>query len=70
MADLKITWKKSGIGRNRRQRAVVRSLGLRRLHQSVVHRDSPTIRGMVSAVRHMLLVEAVDDAGPVSKDGG
>lgn len=64
MTQLKITLKKSCIGSTRRQRDVVRGLGLRRLHQSVVHRDSPSIRGMVNAVSHMLFVEVVDDAGP------
>lgn len=62
MAYLKITWKKSYIGRNQRQRKVIQSLGLRRLNHSVVHHDSPTIRGMVQKVIHMLEVEAVSEA--------
>ena len=62
MAKLKITWMKSGIGRPQYQRRIIRSLGLRRLNQSVVHSDSPTIRGMVQKVIHLLKVEEVGDA--------
>ena len=57
MAQLKITWIKSCIGKPQTQRKVVRSLGLRRLHQSVIHGDTPTIRGMVNKVSHLLKVE-------------
>ncbi|PKB66887.1 MAG: 50S ribosomal protein L30 [SAR202 cluster bacterium Io17-Chloro-G4] len=60
MAQLKITWKKSCIGRPGYQRKIIRSLGLRRLHHSVIHSDSPTIRGMVSKVIHLVDVEQVD----------
>ena len=61
MAQLKITWVKSGIGRPQKQRRIIQSLGLRRLNQSVVHSDSPTIRGMVQKVIHLLKVEEVRD---------
>ena len=61
MSYLKITWKKSFIGRTQRQRRVIRSLGLRRLNHTVLHHDSPTIRGMVQKVIHMLHVEAVSE---------
>jgi large subunit ribosomal protein L30 len=57
MAQLKITWTKSGIGRPGNQRRIIKSLGLRRLHHSVVHQDSPTIRGMVNKVSHLVHVE-------------
>ena len=63
MAQLKITWKKSCIGRPESQRRIIRSLGLRRLHHSVIHSDSPTIRGMVSKVIHLIEVEEVESAG-------
>ena len=62
MAQLKITWTRSAIGRPQNQRRIIRSLGLRRLNQSVVHDDSPTIRGMVKKVIHMLKVEIVGDS--------
>ena len=61
MSYLKITWKKSSIGRNQKQRRIIRSLGLRRLHHSVVHRSTPTIRGMVNKTIHMLHVEELED---------
>jgi large subunit ribosomal protein L30 len=60
MAQLKITWIKSGIGRPESQRRIIRSLGLRRLHHSVVHGDSPTIRGMINKVPHLVTVEEVE----------
>jgi len=56
-ASLKITWKKSAIGYREDQKRTIRALGLRRLGQSVVHGDSPTVRGMIQKVRHLLLVE-------------
>ena len=62
MPLLKITWKKSYIGRNQRQRDVICSLGLRRLNQTVVHEDSPSIRGMIKKVSHMVQVEPAEDA--------
>jgi large subunit ribosomal protein L30 len=61
MAQLKITWIKSYIGRPESQRRIIRSLGLRRLHHHVIHSDTPTIRGMVSKVRHMITVEIVEE---------
>ena len=63
MAQLKITWKKSCIGRPEKQRRIIRSLGLRRLHHTVIHSDSPTIRGMVSKVIHLIEVEKLESAG-------
>lgn len=59
MKKLRITWKRSSIGYDHRQRRIVRSLGLRRLHQTVVHDDTPTIRGMLRKVPH--LVEVVEE---------
>ena len=61
MSYLKITWKKSFIGRNQKQRRIIRSLGLRRLNHSVVHRSTPTIRGMVNKTIHMLQVEELEN---------
>ncbi len=60
MAQIKITWKKSCIGRPSNQRRIVESLGLKRLNHSVVHEDSPTIMGMVNKVRHLVVVEPVE----------
>ena len=54
---LSVTWKNSGIGYKRDQRRTIEALGLRRLHQTVVHDDTPSIRGMVFKVRHLVEVE-------------
>ncbi len=62
MSYLKITWKKSFIGRNQKQRRIIQSLGLRRLNHSVIHRSTPSIRGMVNKTIHMLQVEELDSA--------
>lgn len=59
MAKLRITWVKSGIGYAADQRRTLRSLGLKRLHQSVIHSDSGSLRGMVIKVRHLVKVEEV-----------
>lgn len=59
MSKLRITYKKSSIGYNERQKATIRALGLRRLHQTVVHPDSEVIRGMVKKVSHLVSVEEV-----------
>ena len=59
MADkkLKITLRKSGIGFDKKQKLVVQGLGLRRIGHSVERPDSPQLRGMVHAVRHLVVVE-------------
>ena len=59
VAQLKITWIRSFIGRPQSQRRIIQSLGLRRLHHSVIHSDTPTIRGMVNKVCHLVAVEEV-----------
>ena len=53
---LKITLTRSIIGLSPKQEATVKALGLRRMHQTVSHADTPTIRGMIAAVPHMLQV--------------
>ena len=57
MAKLRITLKKSSIGYAEIQRVTLRTMGLRRLNQTVVHKDSPELRGMVNKVRHLVQVE-------------
>jgi large subunit ribosomal protein L30 len=56
MTKLHITLKRSVIGYDRKQRSIVKSLGLRRLNHTVVHEDSPTIRGMVAKIPHLVKV--------------
>ena len=57
MATIKITQERSVIGQSDDQRRTVRSLGLRRIGHSVVREDTPSIRGMVSKVAHLVRVE-------------
>jgi len=58
--QLQITLKRSLIGRPEVQRATVRSLGLRKLNQSVIQPDNPAIRGMINKVNHLVEVVEVD----------
>lgn len=54
---LEITLVKSTICASKKQRAVVRGLGLRKMHQTVSLQDTPEIRGMVNKISHMLTVK-------------
>ena len=53
---LKVTLVRSLIGLSPKQGATVRALGLRRIRQTIIHDDSPTIRGMISRVVHCVQV--------------
>lgn len=53
---LQIKLVKGVIGFNKRQKATVRALGLRKLHQVVEQPENPAIRGMITAVGHLLEV--------------
>ena len=55
---VRITLVKSPIGYSMRHKATVRALGIRKMHQTVEHIDSPTLRGMIAIVNH--LVEVVE----------
>ncbi len=59
MSKLRITYTKSAIGYAADQKATVRALGLRRMHQTVEHEDTRPIRGMILKVRHLVTVEEV-----------
>jgi large subunit ribosomal protein L30 len=59
MAQLKIKLVKSIIGRPEKHRKVVRSLGLRKTNQTVEKEDTPSIRGMINVVPHLLKVEEI-----------
>jgi large subunit ribosomal protein L30 len=54
---LSVTLKRSVIGEKPKTRATVRGLGLRKLHQTVEHNDTPDVRGMLAKVRHLIEVE-------------
>lgn len=57
---LRITQVRSGIGRQGKHRRTIRALGIKRHQQSVVHDDTPAIRGMLEQVGYMVNVEEVD----------
>jgi large subunit ribosomal protein L30 len=57
MATLKITQVRSNIRQPKGQKQTLVALGLRRMHQTVEHEDSPVIRGMVEKVRHLVSVD-------------
>ncbi|HEY1524285.1 MAG TPA: 50S ribosomal protein L30 [Solirubrobacteraceae bacterium] len=59
MNALRVTQRRSRNGSDQRQRDTLRSLGLRRIGQTVEVADSPQIRGMIAKVRH--LVEVSED---------
>jgi large subunit ribosomal protein L30 len=58
MADkkLKVTQVRSTIGFNKKQKDVVRSLGLRRIRHTIEVADTPEVRGMIQKVRHIVAV--------------
>lgn len=58
---LKITQVRSGIDRPERQKRTIRALGITKLHQTVVHTDTPQIRGMIEKVSHLVSVEEISE---------
>ncbi len=59
MAQLKITLVKSTIGRIEKQQATVKALGLNKIGKTVIHEDTPQIRGMITKVSHLVKVEEI-----------
>ena len=59
MAELKITLKRSIIGRPQNQRDTVEALGLTKLNSTVVKPANDAIKGMVNTVSHLVDVEEV-----------
>lgn len=57
---LKITQKKGLVGAKQNQKDTMRTLGLRKIHQSVVRPDDAATRGMLRVVAHLVTVEEVD----------
>lgn len=57
MKQIKITQIRSRIGRPERQKLTLDALGLRKMHQTVIHDATPQILGMVDAVKHLLRVK-------------
>lgn len=59
MGRLKITQVRSAIKRHRKQKLTLEALGIRRIHHTVEHEDTPQINGMVNAIAHLVSVEEV-----------
>jgi large subunit ribosomal protein L30 len=57
MKTLRIKWVRSFIGCPRSMRATVRGLGFRRMNQVVEREDTPSIRGMIARVHHLVKVQ-------------
>jgi large subunit ribosomal protein L30 len=55
--QIKVTLVRSPIGFQPRHRETVRGLGLKRMHQTVVLEDTPSVRGMVNRIDYMVRVE-------------
>lgn len=62
MADLKITQVRSTIGTRWKQRESLRTLGLRKIRQSVVREDTAQTRGLIAVVNHLVEVEQAGEA--------
>lgn len=59
MAELKITQKRGVVGSKQNQRATLRTLGLKKIGDSVVREDRPEVIGMIRTVAHLVTVEEV-----------
>ena len=57
MATIKITQVRSIIRRPEPQKLTMKALGLRKIHQTVTHEDTPQMRGMINRVHHLIKVE-------------
>jgi large subunit ribosomal protein L30 len=61
MGKLKVTQVRSVSSRGAKQRGTIRALGLKRLGHTVVHEDRPEIRGMLTAVGHLVEIEETNE---------
>ncbi len=61
MKEIKITLKRSMIGRTEKIRKIVAAMGLRKINQSVIHKDTPSIRGMIHKTVHLIDVTEVSE---------
>lgn len=59
MAKVRITLIKSQIGSDKRQKATIEALGIKKLNHSVEHENTPQIAGMVNKVKHLVKVEEI-----------
>jgi large subunit ribosomal protein L30 len=59
---IEVTYAKSAIGYSKRQKETVRSLGLRRLGDTVIQASTAPVLGMIASVQHLVTVRQVNDA--------
>ncbi|HLS65817.1 MAG TPA: 50S ribosomal protein L30 [Pseudogracilibacillus sp.] len=55
--QVEITLKRSVIGRNETQKRTVQTLGLKKINDTVIHNDTPAVRGMINRVSHLVSVK-------------
>ena len=60
MSRLRVTWVRSAVGRRFDQKRTIKALGLRKLGHTVEHGDTPSVRGMIDKVRHLVAVEEAE----------
>ncbi len=58
---LKITQIRSGIGRLKNQKRTLVALGIKKMHQTVIHNDTIQVRGMVNTVKHLVKIDEIED---------
>lgn len=61
MVKLKVTQVKSTINSKENHKRTIKALGLGKLHRTVIHDDTPQIRGMIKTVEHLVKYEKVDE---------
>jgi large subunit ribosomal protein L30 len=61
MKKIKVTQVRSVIGRDESQKRTIQALGLGKINRSRIHDDTGSIRGMINKVRHLVIVEEVND---------
>lgn len=59
MAKIKVTQIRSKIGMPERQKRILAALGIKKMHQTVEHDDTPQIMGMCEKIKHLLKVENI-----------
>ncbi|MFN3820790.1 MAG: 50S ribosomal protein L30 [bacterium] len=67
-AMIKVTYVRSAIGHSYRQKRTIRALGLRKLHQSRIFEESPTLWGMIHKVAHLVKVEPIVEHSLLSQE--
>ncbi len=60
MTKIKVTQTRSTIDRKENQKRTIVALGLGKINRSIVHNDSPQIRGMIKTVEHLVKWEEVE----------